>query len=76
MSKEQGRKSPDDMLTVLEVAREYRISKERIRALCRAGELRHLLVGVKVLIPRWVMLEWIRDNLSGGPSPLTRPTQE
>jgi excisionase family DNA binding protein len=62
-------KSPDDMMTVTEIAREFRIGKERIRALCRAGELRHLRVGVKTLIPRWVMLEWVRDNLVTDPQP-------
>jgi excisionase family DNA binding protein len=65
-------KSDDDMLMIKDIVREYRIGRERVRKLVEDGELRHLRVGVKVLIPRWVMLEWIRENISGNPTPLAR----
>jgi excisionase family DNA binding protein len=69
VSTEGRRISPDDLLLIDDVAREYRIGQKRIRQLVRSGQLRHLPVGRKVLIPRWVVLEWIRENLTAAPHP-------
>jgi excisionase family DNA binding protein len=67
--------SPDDLLLIREVAAEYHVGKAIIRQLVTDGQLQHLRVGVTVLIPRWVVLEWIRNSVSTHPAPLKQPGQ-
>lgn len=54
--------SDNDLLTVVQIAREYRIGRDRLRKMLDDSQLPYVAVGNRRLVPRWAFLEWVRDN--------------
>lgn len=60
-----ARRSDDELLTIDEIAREFGFGRNHIRRLVAEGSIPSLLIGHrKRKVPRWVIRDWIRSNLS------------
>ena len=57
----------DDLLRPADIAAQYRICANHVRGLVASGELRCLRVGHRILIPRWVVRDYIAANLTPVP---------
>lgn len=57
-------KHDGDLLRPVDIAREYRVGRDRVRRLVRDGELIHFRNGPRILVPRWAFLQWVGDNLT------------
>lgn len=64
---------PDDLLTVNDVADQYRIGRHSVRSFVRSGELRAVRIGARILIPRWEVVRWIEAQLDASPDQVPLP---
>lgn len=53
----------EKVLLVKEAAEKLRVHRNMIYLLCKEKKLRHTRVGRKILIPEWVLDEYIKDQL-------------
>lgn len=53
------------LLSPARAAKELGVGRDRVYALVRAGEIEHLSVGRKVLIPTWALEAWTRRAAEG-----------
>lgn len=56
----------NEMITVREAARYIRVSMPTVYKLLNAGEIPHVRVGFRYIIPREAFLFWLDQNTSKG----------
>ena len=53
----------DTLLTVAETAQKLRVSQSMVRKLLKSGQLAHLPIGTRKLVPEKRIAEFINSNL-------------
>lgn len=52
-----------ELLRPTDIARQYRVGRSRVQMLCRTGELPHLRIGRRILIPRREFVKWVERQV-------------
>lgn len=58
----------NEMITVREIARYLRISPPTAYKLVNSGQIPHVKVGCRLIIPRFAFVTWLERNSFGGDS--------